>query len=144
MEENGYIPISADALKLSLSSHLLTLISGELSPIAEERLKDLLNSVMDPLYNGNEEDKVLMSYLNFISKFTDNHDLEAKTAQKMVEFADGPEIREFIATDTDEFLQLEQEKQFQFLFKFILGMGIDVEKSYKELDLIEAEANSIS
>jgi hypothetical protein len=137
----NYIPISANALKLSLSSHLLTLISGELDQNAEKSLASLMDSVMKTMVDGNKDDLILMGYINFISKFTNNDELEVITAQAMIDAGDSQEVRDQIATNPEEFMKLGREEQFSTLFKFLLAMDIDVEKGYKELDEIEAQAN---
>jgi hypothetical protein len=139
LNEENYIPISDNALKLSLSSHLVTLVGGELGSNEAESLKALMNSIMDAIWNS-DRTVIEAGYFNFISKFTDNHDLEAKTAQKLVNSADEKITRNFISMQPEEFLRLGQEAQFQFLFQFILGMGVDVQKGYEELDMLEAQA----
>jgi hypothetical protein len=144
LEDNleNYIQISEDALKLSLSHNLLILLDESVSDTEKVALKNLMNEILNGL-SKNAENSFEVAYYNFISKFIDNDEVETKMVEKLLELQQQGvigDMKELIAMNTDYFTNLDQESQFQILFKFLLNMGIQIEKTYKELDMLEAEA----
>jgi hypothetical protein len=138
----NYVKISEDALKLSLSHNLLILLDETVSQFEKDALKKVMNELLDAL-SKNSDKAYDNAYFNFISKFVDNDEVEVRTAQKLVDLENRGDVegaKGIISMNVEEFKNLPQEAKFQTLFQFLLKMGVEVEKSYKELDMLEAEA----
>jgi hypothetical protein len=138
----NYVKISEDALKLSLSHNLLIMLDDSVSDQEKVVLKQMMNEILNTLSKSSEQPYEI-AYFNFISKFVDNDEVEVRTAQKLIDLERSgkvDDVRDLIAMNIDNFKFLPQEVKFQTLFKFLLNMGIEIDKAYKELDMLEAEA----
>jgi hypothetical protein len=141
LDEN-YVQISEDVLKLSLSHSLLNLIDSKTSATDKIAIKSMMNEILNAL-SPNSDNSYELAYYNFISKFSDNHNVEAKTAEKLLEKERTGKLdgaKDLIGLNVDGFQYLAQEAQFQTLFQFLVNMNMDIQETYKELDMLEADA----
>jgi hypothetical protein len=143
-----YFQISDPALRVSLVSHFMTLTGGDLEINEERNLKTLMREISGILYNGdpkNGSSKSIasMHMLNLISKFTDDHNLEAKTAQQLITHRNDDVSRGIIKRNPEDFLKLELEMRFKYFFALLIEMNINITEAYAEIDRLEEKVRNL-